>query len=233
VEAYACVAAADRAVAAAARHATGHNEQLVVGVFVECFPFLVEPLARFAQIRPDVHVEVRELDMVTQGSALDERRVDIALLCGPPPDAPGFALSEEPLVIGLARQHPRARRTVLTVDAVADELFPRLPPGTPAHWSDRLLLKAERGGTLPRLTERPYFTPLQVMPDIAVGKVITPSPAFVADRLARGPIVAVPLADVAPIVIGFAWGRASAAVRAFVETLGAMAEDPASLRPAG
>jgi hypothetical protein len=100
-----------------------------------------------------------------------------------------------------------------------------LPRGTPAHWSDRRLLKAERGGTLPRLTERPSSNPLQVMPDIAVGKVTTPSPAFVADRFARGPIVAVALADVSPIVIAFAWGRASPAVRAFVETLGAMADE--------
>lgn len=222
IDARACMAAADRAVATAARHARGHNEHLVVGVFLECFPFLIEPLQQFGRARPDVHVQVRELDFVTQDSALREGRVDIAVLCPPPPDAHVHPLHEEPMIIALPAGHRLAGSAGLSIDAIGDEVFPRLPAGTPVYWREHYTSAFARDGRALRVTDEPFASPPQAAAAVAAGRIVSPGPRFVAARYAQSYVATVPLRDMPPVVVGFAWRRATPAVRAFVECARAM-----------
>jgi DNA-binding transcriptional LysR family regulator len=220
-EARAAVDAADRAVAAATRHAQGHNETLTVGFFVECLEHLVPSLRRFARARPDVRIQVRELGFANQEAELRDGRVDIALLGPAPPDSHFHPIVTAPLLLAVGAGHPLVSQPTVTTDMLASYRFPRTPPGTPDYWIDHFSLTAEFGQR-PKLITTPATTPSEVATSIAWGQAVSPAPAFLIERVAGDALTAIPIASGPTVTIGFAWRRETAAIRTFVEMLGAI-----------
>lgn len=218
VEARAAIAAVDRATAAAAAFTHGRHERLVVGFLVESLEFLLEPLARFARARPDVHVEVRELTFANQEAELREGRVDIALLVPPPADLNAHVLAYEPLELAVRADHDLVRAGSVTVGEIGDEPFAAAPPGAPEAWTDVYWLTAARGER-PRLGADAPATPQEAGALLAAGRVVSATPAFVMRHYRGLDVAAVPLRGVEPVAVGFAWMRERPVVRAFVESL--------------
>jgi DNA-binding transcriptional LysR family regulator len=218
VEARATVAAADRAMAAAAAHRRGRQQELIIGYMRECFELLAGPLSWLARARPDITVQLRELTFADQERRLRVGDVDVALLGPPPSELPQHILFFDPLLVALPASHPLAARDDLTVEDLGYEPFPRAPHGAPADWVDTYQLTAARGQP-PRTTRDPVFDAPGVLAEVLLGHCVTASPAFLADRFARGNPIARPLAGEPKIAFGFAWTRTTPALRALVETL--------------
>ncbi len=220
------LAAADDVAKVASAHAGGGGDELVVGFLTETFAMAVEPVQRFARLRPDVRLRLRELTLVNQDAELREGRVDVALLCPPPRDLPMHPLSAEPITVTMSDDHPLADRTVLRAADVGDATFPGVVDAIPEAWADIYWL-TEALGERPRRTAQRTATPHEVYELVLAGVSITTSPQFLARRFARGALVALPLIDVEPVVVGFSWRRRPrAVVRSFIEALAAAPPEP-------
>lgn len=110
---------------------------LRVGVFGaglgELTPVLLDG---FRRATPDVRLELAELTMTTQLSALEEGVVDVALL-HLPFDAPGIEfvpLFEEPRYAALPYHHPLAEAPTVSLADLADEQFVAARHDVPERW---------------------------------------------------------------------------------------------------
>jgi DNA-binding transcriptional LysR family regulator len=218
VEARAAIAAADRLVANAVALRRGRERDLVIGVLPESMAELQLPLATFQRARPDIHVEVRMLDLRDQQSALRRGEVDTALICEPGPDLGFFELAEQPLVLAMATFHPLAQLDAVTIDDLDGERFPGAHPDIAREWLDRFWLTDLRGSR-PPLTDVPATNGMQVAAQVISGSCVVTTTAELIDQYARHAAIARPVVGARPLSTGFAWGRRTAALDAFVECL--------------
>jgi DNA-binding transcriptional LysR family regulator len=225
-KARATVAAAQDADSTARSWARGEAGEVVVGFPTNGVKPIEAMLERFRARHPDVQLDVRELDLTEQLTALRAGRVDVEFVC-PMPHAVDLVtepLCTFPRFAFMSDGHRLASEPFLTFAQIADETYPGRHPAIPDHLIDWSWLTAERGGR-PAVTRETPVTPGEVVALLAGGTVISVGPEYLAPAYAAYGLVAVPLADVEPAVAGLAYrnGDDRATVRAFVAAAGAAA----------
>jgi DNA-binding transcriptional LysR family regulator len=217
-EARVTIAAADRVLATAAAHRRGQRDELVIGVLPEVFPLFEEPFVRFRRARPDVQVHLRELNFVTQESAVRRREVDIALVVAPAPDLQQLEVDRRPLVLAMASNHRLAEQPVVTLEDVERETFPRAHSDVPERWADEFWLTRQLGRR-PRLAEEACATSAHITPQLVTGQCVCPTMDYLLTQHSQAVIVGRPLAGVGSLSLAFTWIKRTSAVAAFVEAM--------------
>ena len=210
----------ERAADAARRAARGEMETLVVG-FADSAALSVLPaiVRRFRQAHPDVHLELIERSTQAQLTALEQGRVDVALVRGPVVDASLHieTLLRETFVVAVPDDHALARRRRTTVEALRSHPFVLFPRHLAPAFHDELIAICLRAGFSPevRAEAAEYQTILSL---VAAGIGISLVPASVRN-LGRTGVSFVPLPDArtkASVVLATRPDRPSPTLQQFV-----------------
>ena len=121
---------AEHAIDVARRAAHGEIGELAIG-FVTSVPFVeavATALFRFRGAHPAIRLDLRELPLDMQISALAERQLDVGFIRGMdrpllPPGLTATKLLEEELIVALRSDHPLAAKRSLRVTDLADQPF--------------------------------------------------------------------------------------------------------------
>ncbi|MDE1179910.1 LysR family transcriptional regulator [Paraburkholderia sp.] len=135
--AQAALAKAETAVLAGRRASRGELGKICIAYAHSAMlePELPALLKRFSEARPDVELELRDITVQEQVSALADERIDVAFLRSPPGPLPASikltAFSRQPLDVVLPRNHPAVQSDTLTLRDLANERFIVVddPPG--------------------------------------------------------------------------------------------------------
>jgi DNA-binding transcriptional LysR family regulator len=170
-----------------------------------------ELFAAFNAAHPDVQILFHELPFPGGSTASWIEEVDVALCFSPTPhpDVQIQPVRAEPRVVVLARSHPLAKRTELTVDQVLDETFPGAHPSVEPVWAGFWRLDDHRGGPARRLTADRPINPQEMAAVIAAGHALTTTPASNAKNILRAltSVVAIPLRDADPAMLSLVWHK--------------------------
>ncbi|GAN54009.1 LysR substrate-binding domain-containing protein [Tanticharoenia sakaeratensis] len=134
--------------------ARGEQGRLRIGLAgaVSMLPLVPRAIRAFRERWPEIVITMEESNTPALCEALRERRIDIAVVRPPAPDPDIVVrhLLDEPTVIALPSDHPRASGKGLRLSAVADEpfiIFERvLGPG----FYDAIIAACQRAGFVPR-----------------------------------------------------------------------------------
>jgi DNA-binding transcriptional LysR family regulator len=178
--------------------------------FLGCPPNLHTPelFAAFAEAEPDARISFHELPFPngTTSSWLEDVDVAMCHLPTADPDVCVQPLRSEPRVAVLPESHPLAERGELEVADVLDETFVGYDPAVQPLWAGFWRLDDHRGKEPAQSFEHAMTAP-KLFATIASCRGITTVPACQAamiQRLLRG-VVAIPLRDARPAVIGLVW----------------------------
>jgi DNA-binding transcriptional LysR family regulator len=172
---------------------------------------------------PDVHLELVEGTTRSHVEGVEDGRVDLAVVRGPIPEAPGVAVEtvyREPLTVAVPAEHALAAQRDVTLGMLRGEpmvLFPRALAPAFHDWITRLC--AERGFA-PQVayTGAEYQTILSL---VAAGLGVSLVPASVGS-IGSAEVRFRPLSDcveTAEIAVVYRPARAFRAMTAFIETL--------------
>lgn len=131
------LASADNAVLAGRRASRGELGKLCIAYAHSAMlePGLPALLKRFSEQRPQVELELRDINVQEQLNALTDERIDVAFLRSPPGPLPSSirltAFSRTPLDAVLPQGHPACEQDTLTLRELADDRFIVIedPPG--------------------------------------------------------------------------------------------------------
>lgn len=231
------LAATDEAVRAARRAAAGDTGRLSIG-FVgsagyDVFP---EAIRRYRAGRPDVELELHELTTAEQIPALRAGRIDVGVLRPLLASDPGLefaTLLDEPLVVALPEGHRLSGMERVALAELAGEpwiVFPRhVGPGL----YSRTMRACERAGFTPRVVQEVGQLPTMVNL-VASGLGVALVPASVGSLVRAGAVYreVAPPVPTSPLMVAWRQDDPSATLRAFLETIRAVAGDGAP-PPAG
>ncbi len=209
-KAKAAVCAEEEALVTAQALARSGRGKIEVG-FLGVLPQLLAPnmLERFAELRPDAGVTLRELRFPTIRTADWVARVDVALCFSPMEegDVQVRVLREEPRCVLMHRGHRLAGRQQLRVEDVIDEEFCGLHPSVEPEWAGLWSLDDHRGAPAPRVTGDGASSYLEMVAAAASTRCISVVPMGVARSIAGGTghLVVAPIADAAPVACALAW----------------------------
>ncbi|MER0241277.1 LysR family transcriptional regulator [Streptomyces sp. HSW2009] len=127
-------------------------------------------LSAYRRARPEVPVELRQLDFTEHVTALVEDSVDVAFVRPPPEDEriTTDVLTTEQRIVAVHESSPLAdaRDLGVRVADVADLPFFRIPPHTPRHFADYLYFNDEA-----QRRSRDYaLTPQEVLTGVVTGR---------------------------------------------------------------
>lgn len=133
----AALAKAETAVLAGRRASRGELGKLCIAYAHSAMlePELPALLHRFSEARPEVELDLRDITVQEQVTALADERIDVAFLRSPPGPLPSSikltAFSRQPLDVVMSREHPAAHADKLTLRDLANERFIVVgdPPG--------------------------------------------------------------------------------------------------------
>lgn len=146
----------DQAVHVARQASRGEIGRLVIG-FMSSAPFtLLPPILRsFREHYPGVRLILRELPVGEQIDALRDDQIDVGILRPPVTDADVFSemLLEEPFVAALPAKHPLARRSSISIRALASEPFIMFPPHLGPKFYGLIISFCQQGGFSPAVAQ--------------------------------------------------------------------------------
>jgi DNA-binding transcriptional LysR family regulator len=232
--------AAEAEAAATARFLTRGEERMVEWGFVVAPPGLHSPgpLKALAEAHPKIDIRYRELPFPLRSTHAWLAEVDVAVCHLPPADPRVWTrwLYREPRVVVVAKGHPLAARSRLTVAEVLDETFVGFHPATEPAWAGFWSLDDHRGAPPRRVTVDRAANGQEILASLAVRAAITTAPASVADVVTgtEAGVVTIPLSDAKPsdVVLVGREDRLSGPVEAVLSFLLAPgAEPPPRARP--
>lgn len=192
--------------------ALGGSGRLRIGVWgpgaAELTPLILKALRAS---RPEVTLELRELDFLTQTQALERGEVDVALV-RPPLDAPDVSLrtlAVEPQVAMLPAAHPLAEAETLAAADLLEEVYVGVNAPFPRGWVEHWSLDAHRNGTPAR---RSHLTPRsvgEVNMSVAAGLNISTAAASLMRFMPHPGVAYVPVRDAAGSAIAVATSTAT------------------------
>ena len=210
----------DAAAADARRAQQGVLGKLAIG-FIGSAAFSILPgiLSSFRASVPDVELDLIQMETAEQVRALEEGRLDVAVLRPPVGDAriAVQTIYREKLVVALRESHRLATRRKVAMRDLAGEDFIVFPPQPGMMFYNMVHSLCERAGFVPRVTQT--ATPMQtVIGLVSAGIGLTVVPQSVRQLHAPG-VVYVDLADRhAHADIALAWRKSdrSDILRVFV-----------------
>ena len=228
------LSALERGVTAARNAAAARPGELSVGLSLAASGEIrTALLAAFRRAHPRITVELRTFDLTQPAAGLLDRSTDVALV-RPPVAAPGLSLeplADEPRVFVLPSDHPLAARGQLSLADVAGlpwiAAAPAVDGCAPMAWRDAWLLVPRPGGDQPVIGG--VARTIEEMRElIAAGRGIGLCPASAEQFNPRPGVTFTASKDAPPAAICAAWrsGDERPAVRAFVQTVRAVAAGP-------
>lgn len=193
-------------------------------------PPLNRLLAIFESHHPKCEVKLHEVPMAAPYDALRHGKIDVLLnwLAVAEPDLTvGPAILHEPRILLVAADHELARRKTVVMNdltgygvACKPSTFPTAidealhPPTTPSGVPISRTHLARTFGELVTLVAR--------------GRIVHPTVASAADKLARDDIVAIPIVDLAPLPLGLIWctARENGRIRALARVARSLPSKP-------
>jgi DNA-binding transcriptional LysR family regulator len=131
------------------RIAHGESGVLAVGYTpTAMYELLPKLIPAFAKLRPDVRLELIEMRSALQPDALREHRIEVGFACGPlsQPDLHERVLVRERLIAALPASHPLARRSKLSVSALAGQPIVLVRRDVEPLWADASRAAIEGAG---------------------------------------------------------------------------------------
>jgi DNA-binding transcriptional LysR family regulator len=224
------LAALDRALAETSELSRAVRGLLRVGfVLTTEGPALSRLIAAFQARYPACEVRLQEVDTFDAYRAL--RRGDIDVLCNwlavDEPDltaGPAFAYYQRALVV--AATHHLAGRPAVSIEDLADEEVPLLPPTVPPAVYDLIVPPRTPSGREIRRTQ-PVQTINEILSLVARGRVVHPTSSAVP-IFARDDVVLIPIRDLPPLPLGLVWcaSRENPRIRALSEVASSVATPP-------
>ncbi|MEC3953986.1 LysR family transcriptional regulator [Nocardia sp. CDC153] len=170
---------------------------------------------------PDCTVELVDFPHSEPFTALRAQAVDLGLIWLPvrePDLTVGPVVMTEGRVLATPTTSDLARRTTMTMEDLADCVFPELG-NVPGYWAESMLpATTPSGRPIARGPEAASF--FEILPLIMSGTVVSTMNAHVAWTYTPPNITYVPIVDAPPTEWALVWLSAaeSAAIRAFVDT---------------
>jgi DNA-binding transcriptional LysR family regulator len=226
------LAEADEALADASRAARGETGSIRVGTGATAGVELVPSvLHAFREARPQVHLDLRQIDWEDTSGGLRDGSVDAAFVWLPVGhEGLSFAtLHEEPRVVALEAGHPLAAERELRMEQVVDEPWPWVDtdPVALAFWT----CADHRGGAPAR--RGPTIRSMEGMLEaVRAGLCVATVPRSQAEVSAWPGIAFRPAADLAPATLALGWRAAdeTPVVQALVEIARRVAAGDSSAR---
>jgi DNA-binding transcriptional LysR family regulator len=173
-------------------------------------PRLRAVVAAFETEHPDSTVEFVGLPFADRFGPLRRGEVDLVVTHLPleqPDLVAGPVLSREPLMLGVATDHPLAARDAVTVEDLADHRIGQLDIQGPREMLELLAPRqTPTGRPIPRLRLRAR-EPSEIMQAIAMGRIVQPVTTTFAQSQRHPDVVFVPFSDLAPAKSILAWRR--------------------------
>jgi DNA-binding transcriptional LysR family regulator len=229
-EARLTLAQAERAQRTARRAARGETGRLRVG-YVEAATYstvLPDVLGFFRLHLPSIGLSLFEMDVVQQGEAFRDGRIDVGILHSPPPDADRWLRVEpvyaDPLVAALPQSHRLTGRRRLALADLATDGFVLVPRSSGPTLYDGVIARCSAAGFSPRVVqEAPGWHTLVGLVAAAVGVAFVPRSL---GQLPRPGVVFRPVHDLAvDMTMSAVWkkGERSPVRERFVTALKAVA----------
>lgn len=197
----AILSAVDQAMAETRETVAGERGTLTVGLAgVAGLDLTPRVLRDFAATRPQVALNVRNIDFSDPSAGLLSEVTDVALLWLPVPDELHVVpLLEEPRLAVLAADHPLAAREQLDAEELAEQPFvwiEAMDTATRDFWT----LAAHRGGRPPRIGST--ITGFEdLFTAVRSGRAVSASPASVVRALPWTDLVVRPVNGLAPATL--------------------------------
>ncbi|HET6339735.1 MAG TPA: LysR substrate-binding domain-containing protein [Polyangiales bacterium] len=158
------------------RVAQGEAGVLAIGYTpTAMYELLPSVIPAFAKARPDVRLELIEMRSALQPAALREHRIEIGFACGPmsQPDLSERVLVREKLVAAVPAKHALARRSKITLRALAQEPIVLVRRDVEPAWADASRAEIAAAGYELRLVQE-TDTKLALLGLVAAGVGLSP-----------------------------------------------------------
>jgi DNA-binding transcriptional LysR family regulator len=189
-------------------------------------PALSRLVAAFQTRYPDCEIRLQEVETFDAYRAL--RRGDIDVLCNwlavdEPDLSAGAAFAHYERAVAVAPSHRLARKAAVSIEDLAGEQVPLLPPTIPPAVYDLIVPpRTPSGRPIPRT--QPVQTINEILSAVARGSIVHPTSSAVP-IFDRDDIVLIPIGDLPPIPLGLVWctSRENPRIRALDETARSLA----------
>ena len=178
-------------------------------------PRLIDIVRAFESAHPQCEVQVSEVPWEDALGPLQRGETDLLAMRLPierPDLVVGPILSSQPRMLAVARDHPLARRSSVTLEDVAGHRVARLDALPDELVAELVPARAPSGRPIRRLRQ-PIRRQAELTALIALGKVVHPTGTTFADRFGHPDIVYVPLAGLAPCRSALLWRRGTTDAR--------------------
>jgi DNA-binding transcriptional LysR family regulator len=213
------VAPAYRELALVLEHTRGAASSLAGSLRLGLFsapaegPHLVRIVDAFRDLHPESEVDIVQLSWDDPLAQLRQGAVDL-IACWLPLQQPdlvvGPILTRQPRVVAVAREHPLAERTTVSLEELADQVVPRFD-GWPRELHETLFpSKTPTGRPIPGVRipagERNY---LEIAHRVARQELVLPTVASAAPLMSMGhhDLAYVPITGMAPARSALVWRR--------------------------
>ena len=192
-------------------------------------PRLIELVRTFEARHPECEVQISDMPWEDTLGPLQRGETDLLAMRLPierPDIVVGPILTSQPRMLAVARDHPLAQRSSVTLEDVADHRVARLDVLPSEMVAALFPARAPSGRPIPRL-RRAIRRQDDLTALIALGRIVHPTGTTFADRYGHPDIVYVPLTGMAPCRSALLWRRGSsdARVAAFAGYAGALSSE--------
>jgi DNA-binding transcriptional LysR family regulator len=199
-------------------------------------PRLIDLVRTFEARHPECEVQISDMGWEDTLGPLQRGEIDLLAMRLPierPEIVVGPILTSQPRMLAVARDHPLARRSSVTLEDVADYRVARLD-GLPREMVAALIPAHAPSGRPIRRLRRPIRRQDDLTALIALGRIVHPTGTTFATRYGHPDIVYVPLAGMPPCRSALLWrrGSADARVAAFAGDARAVSSELQSTRQA-
>jgi DNA-binding transcriptional LysR family regulator len=178
-------------------------------------PRLVDVVRAFEAAHPKCEVEISDMPWEDALGPLQRGEVDVLAMRLPierPDLVVGPVLTSLPRVLAVARDHPLAARSSVTLEDVADHRVARLD-ALPRELAAELIPARAPSGRPIRRLRQPIRRQAELTALIALGKIVHPTGTTFADRFGHPDIVYVPLDGLPPCRSALLWRRGTTDAR--------------------
>jgi DNA-binding transcriptional LysR family regulator len=199
-------------------------------------PRLIDLVRTFEARHPECEVQISDMPWEDTLGPLQRGEIDLLAMRLPierPDIVVGPILTSQSRMLAVARDHPLAQRSSVTLEDVADHRVARLD-GLPREMVAALIPAQAPSGRPIRRLRQPVRRQDELTALIALGRIVHPTGTTFADRYGHPDIVYIPLTGMAPCRSALLWrrGNTDARVATFARYTGSLCSELQSTRHA-